>query len=725
MLRVTGLMFLAIATLWAQKAPFNVYGLMELQRISDPQLSPDGATVAFTVQTVDLEENAKPKQIYTVPLTGGSPRRITWSGTSNYRPRWSPDSTEIAFISNRGGSSQVWIMEAGGASPRQVTDLATEADGVLFSPDGRNLVFTSQVYPECPDEACNKEKLEIEEARHVKARIYDSLLYRHWDTWSGKRRRHMMTVPVSGGPVIDLTPGPRNAPPFSLGGPDDYAISPDGKEVCYVMKPDPDAAVSTNSELFAVPIEGGEPVRITQTPGADNSPLYSPDGNYLAYRTQMRGGYESDRWRLAIIRRIPVEPAGEQEAPGEEVKLASEQAGPREPLWEWDVESVNIITDGVDRPVTSFAWSPDSRRLFFTTEDRGRGAIQIISVSGGAVRMVVTGASSLGDQQFTPDGRTMIYTERNGASPAEIFSASAAGGEPAPLTNLNYSVIERYQLTPLEEFRVEGAGQTPVHSFMLKPPGFESGKLHPVLFLIHGGPQGAWGEAWSYRWNAQVFAGAGYVVVMPNPRGSVGYGQRFTDEINADWGGRVFEDIMAVVDHVASLPFVDPDRMAAAGGSYGGYMVNWMMGHSQRFRAFVSHAGIFDLRGFAMETEELWFPIWDLQGMPWEKPEVYDRWSPSKFISDFFTPTLVIHGERDYRVPYGQGLQLFTALQMQQVPSKLLLFPDEGHWINKPENSILWYETFLGWIDQWLNPPEAPQEEPLEPSMPSPEPPVH
>ncbi len=697
------LLILFFAPLQAQKQPLTVHGLLEFQRISDPQLSPDGSTVAFVVQTVDLEENTKPKQIYTVPVEGGSPRRITWSGTMNYRPRWSPDSTRIAFISNRSGTNQIWIMDADGSNPRQVTDLATEADGVLWSPDGENLIFTSDVFPDCPDMACNAARLERRKKSKVKARIYEELLYRHWDHWRDGRVTHIFVAPVEGGEVRDLTPGPRDAPPFSLGGGDGYAVSPDGKELCYVQKPDPNPAASTNTELFVVPVEGGEPVRLTEMPGADASPQYSPDGNYIAFLSQMRGGYESDKWRLSVIRRVPVEEGEETQQPAAQPGAVAQEEGAEEkPQWRWDPESVVFLTDGLDRPVTGFTWFPDSRRIFFTTEDRGRQGIQMMAVTGGAVRVVVPGSATSADMQFTPDGRTMIFTQQSGSKPVEIYAASASGGPPRPLTNLNFSLLEKYELPAYEEFRVEGAGQTPVHSFLLKPPGFDPSQRYPVLFLIHGGPQSAWGEKWSYRWNAQVFAAAGYVVVMPNPRGSTGYGQKFTDEINADWGGKVFEDIMAVVDHVAGLPYVQPDRMAAAGGSYGGYMINWMLGHTQRFQAFVSHAGVFDLRSWALETEELWFPIWDFQGMPWENPELYERWSPSRFISDFFTPTLVIHGEKDFRVPYGQGLQLFTALRMQDVPAKLLIFPDEGHWILKPQNSVLWYETFLDWLDRWL-----------------------
>jgi dipeptidyl aminopeptidase/acylaminoacyl peptidase len=295
----------------------------------------------------------------------------------------------------------------------------------------------------------------------------------------------------------------------------------------------------------------------------------------------------------------------------------------------------------------------------------------------------------------------MIYTEHSGSKPAEIYKAPSSGGMAQPLAKLNDKLLAEHTLTPLEEFWVKGAEETNVHSFVVKPPGFQENRKYPVLFLIHGGPQGAWSESWSYRWNPQVFAAAGFLVVMPNPRGSTGYGQKFIDEINSDWGGRVYDDIMAVVDHTITLPYADATRMAAAGGSYGGYMVNWMLGHTQRFKALVSHAGVFDLRSMAGETEELWFPMWEFRGMPWDNREVYERWSPSYYVNEFKTPTLVIHGDLDYRVPVGQGLQLFTALQMKKAPSKLLLFPDEGHWILKPQNSILWYNSFLDWVSEW------------------------
>jgi dipeptidyl aminopeptidase/acylaminoacyl peptidase len=363
------------------------------------------------------------------------------------------------------------------------------------------------------------------------------------------------------------------------------------------------------------------------------------------------------------------------------------------------------LTEATDRWVESFTWSPDSTRLFFTIEDRGRTILRRIPVTGGGTDTIISGDSSVDDVQFNSANTFMIYTEQSGAHPTEIFRVSSSGGSGIPLTRLNDALLQNSTIRPLESFSVESTDKTRVYAFVAKPPDFSESRKYPVLFLIHGGPQGAWGETWTYRWNAQVFASAGYLVVMPNPRGSTGYGQRFIDEINGDWGGKVYDDIMAVVDHVSTLPYADPDRMAAAGGSYGGYMIDWMLGHTTRFKAMVSHDGVFDLRSMAGATEELWFPLWEFKGMPWDNPEMYEKWSPSYFVKDFKTPTLVFHGELDYRVPLDQGLQLFTSLQMQKVPSKIVLFPDEGHWVLKPQNSVLWYTQFLDWIGEWTRKP--------------------
>jgi len=670
--RGTVLLFTAGAMLFAQKRPFDASAMMELKRISDPQISPDAKWVAFTVQIVDVAANSKPSQIWVVPLEGGAPRQITRDGTSNQRPRWSPDSSRIAYISNRSGSSQIWLMAPDGSAAKAVTNLSTEADGELFSPDGKNLVFTSSVYPDCAaDDACNQKHIAADQANKSKARIYTELLYRHWTEWSSARRSHLLVAPVSGGPARDLTPGTHDVPPFSLGGPDDYAISPDGQEVCYSMNADPVPATSTNSDLFAVSIQGGAPRKITSTQGNDSSPQYSPDGKYLAWRAQFRAGYESDRYRLMVLER----------ATGKTTNL----------------------TETLDRWVNSFSWSPESRTLFFTTADRGRQWIQFIPVTGGGVRVAVRGDGEFDDMQLSADGKTMVYTQQTGSAPVEIYRASSSGGTPAALTHLNDDSLAADQLTPLEEFWVDSPDGSKVQYFVVKPYGFEAGKKYPVVVLIHGGPQGNWGYSWSYRWNQQVFAAAGYVVVMPNPRGSTGFGQKFIDEINGDWGGKPFDDIMAVADHVViDLPYADTSRMTAAGASYGGYMIDWILGHTQRFKALVSHAGVYDLTSEFGATEELWFPLWEFGGTPWDKTDDTVKWSPSSYVKDFHTPTLVSGGELDFRVPYNQDLELFTALQLQKIPSKLVIFPDEGHWILKPQNSLLWYRTVLDWLDSWV-----------------------
>jgi dipeptidyl aminopeptidase/acylaminoacyl peptidase len=672
MRRSLALLLASAAMLFAQKRPFDVNALLELKRIGDPQISPDAKWVAFTVQSVDVAANRKPQQVWIVPLSGGSPRQITNDGTSNQRPRWSPDSKRIAYVSDRSGSSQIWLMDPDGGNAKQVTTLSTEADGVLFSPDGKNLVFTSEVYPECgADDACNQKRLDAEKASKVRARIYTELLYRHWTGWQGKRRSHLLVIPVGGGAAKDLTPGTRDVPPFSLGGQDDYDISPDGKEVCYSMNADPVPATSTNSDLYAVSIAGGESRKITSGAGADSSPRYSPDGKYLAWRAQTRAGYESDRWRLMVLER--------------------------------SIGRVGNLTENLDRWVNSFTWSPDSQNLFFTIGDRGRQGIQLISVNGGAARTVASGDSELDDMVLTHDGKTMVYTQQTGVSPVEIYRVSSTGGEPSALTRLNDAALNGRQMMPLDEFWVNTADGARVQSFVLKPYGFESGKKYPVVMLIHGGPQGFWGHAWTYRWNAQIFAAAGYVVVEPNPRGSTGYGQKFTDEINGDWGGKPFDDLMAVADHVANnLAYADANKMTAAGASYGGYMIDWILGHTNRFKALVTHDGVYNLTSEFGATEELWFPLWEYGGTPWDKSELYTKMSPSSYVKEFKTPTLVVHGELDFRVPYEQGLELFTALQMQKVPSKLMIFPDEGHWVLKPQNSVLWYQTVLDWLDSWV-----------------------
>jgi dipeptidyl aminopeptidase/acylaminoacyl peptidase len=671
---------------WPAKAPFTFDAMMRLSRVDDPQLSPDGKLVAFTVQTVDLAANTKPVQIYVVPSTGGTPVRLTAEGASNTRPRWLPDSLRLFFVSDRSGVPQIWSMNADGSDARLATNLPTGADGVTVSPDGQLILFTSDVYPECEargaaagvdyDAACNKAALDRDSASRMKARTYTSLLYRHWTQYQAKTRRHLLVETLNGGfKARDLTPGNRDTPPFSLDGADAYAFSPDSVQIAYVANTDADPSTSTNSDLFLVPAAGGMPRKITSNPGADEGPVFSPDGKSIAYRSQLRPGFESDFWRLSII----------------------------------DVASGNITrpADQLDRWVQEYTWSPDSKRIFFTVEDQGSAPLLMTEASGGPIRTIAQGPTTLSSVQFSRDAKMMIYLEQSGFRPPEINMALSKGGAGVPLTHLNDAIFNEYELTPFDKFESDGSDGSKVQSFLVKPPGFDPNSKYPVLVLIHGGPQGEWGESWSYRWNPQVFAAAGYVVVMPNPHGSVGYGQNFTDAVSGDWGGRAFSDIMATCDNVATLPYVDKDRMVAAGGSYGGYMIDWILGHTDRFKALVSHAGVYDLRSEAGTTDELWFVKWEFKGFPWQNASNYDRWSPSAFVGSFRTPTLVTQGELDYRVPVGQSQELFTALQQNKVASKLVLFPDEGHWVLKPQNSRYWYSTVISWLDHYSKPPQA------------------
>ena len=591
------------------KSVFTADAMMKILRIDDPQLSPDGKTVAFTVQSVDLPNNTKPSAIYVVPVAGGTPVQLTHEGLTNARPRWTPDSKRIVFVSDRTSVSQIWWMNADGSDAKVLTDIPTGADGETISPDGKLLLFTSAVYPDCApagakpgvawDRACNKSNLDRDAASKMKARVYDSLLYRHWTGYSGAQRQHMLEQILATGQVIDLTPGGLAIPPFSLGGAEAYVYTPDSAQVTYVANVEPNLAASTNSDLFTVPAMGGDARRITTNPAADEGPLYSPDGKFLAYRTQTRAGYESDQWRLAVL------------------ELATGR--------------VTSLTDSLDRWVDSFTWSHDSQRIFFTVLDHGTTPLMMIPVAGGPIRTVAQGPTTIGSVQFSPDDKTMIFAEQSASRPAEIKRAYSKGGPAEALTHLNDALLDSYELNGCERVSATSSDSNRVESYLLKPPGFDPQKKYPVLFLIHGGPEGEWGESWTYRWNAQVFAGAGYVVVLPNPRGSVGYGQAFTDGVNEDWGGRAYDDVMAVVDSVGNLPYVDKDRLVAAGASYGGYLIDWILGHTDRFRALVTHAGVYDLRSEAGTTDELWFPKWEFGGMPWENPEQYAKWSPSSY----------------------------------------------------------------------------------------------
>jgi dipeptidyl aminopeptidase/acylaminoacyl peptidase len=668
---------LMAAAAQAQAKPFTINDLLQLRRVGDPQLSPDGRWVAYTISDLNMEANRRVTQIYLVSVDGGEVKQLTRAPQSSSTPRWSPDGKRLAFISAREGGPQVWTIDITTNEQKRITNIYTGAGDPVWSPDGRLIAFVSEVYPECTTDECNRKRSEEAESSKVKAKIADRLLYRHWNTWKEGKRSHIFIAPADGsGGARDMTPGDYDAPPFSLGGPPDYAFSPDSKELVFARNTDKVEATSTNGDLFIVPVTGGEPQRLTgKNQAADLSPVYSPDGRFIAYRAQSKPGFESDRWQLM--------------------------------LYDRKSNQTRSLSERLDTSVESIAFTSDSQKIYLTGTERGKNLVYTVPTAGGAITKLINDGFN-DDVKVSNDGKTIVFSRSTSAMPTEIFRANADGTNVLQLTKTNESALAPFALKPAEEAVWEGAGGAKVYGYIVKPANFTPSRKYPMIVLIHGGPQGAWNDNWGYRWNPQVFASQGYVVFMPNPRGSTGYGQQFTDEISGDWAGKVYTDLMNGVMHVLAQGYVDKERIGAAGGSYGGYMVNWIEGHNDdprfQFKALVSHAGVYNLVSMYGATEELWFTDWEFKGTPWDNPEMYARWSPSMFVKNFKTPMLVVHGELDYRVPVGEGLQLFTALQRRGVESKLLYFPDEGHWILKPQNSVLWYNTVSDWFARYLKP---------------------
>ncbi len=655
-----------------EKHPFSVDDLLAMQRISDPQVSPDGRWVAFTLQTIDLEANRGRTDIWLVGSDGQNMRRLTTHPASDFNPRWSPCGQYIWFLSTRSGSSQVWRIRVDGGEAEQFTNFPLDISNLLVSPDGKYLAFTMEVFPEkgCPFDS--QRQLEEKAKQKSSGRIYERLFIRHWDTWEDGRRSHLFAFSLDDKKLIKLMVGmDADTPSQPFGGPEEITFTPDSRGLIFTARDvGREEAWSTDFDLYYVPIDGSQkPVCLTEAnPAWDSTPLFSPDGKTLAYLAMKQPGYESDRFRVV--------------------------------LRDWASGKERVLTEAWDRSPAEIAWSPDGQIIYATAPNLGQQSLFAIDVATGQVKTLLK-EGTISSPRPLPD--KIIIGLDHLKSPVELYSVGVDGNNLKPITQVNAANLATVKMGDYEQFTFKGWNNETVYTYIVKPVDFDSSQKYPVAFLIHGGPQGSFSNHFHYRWNPQVYAGAGYAVVMVDFHGSTGYGQAFTDSIRGDWGGKPLEDLKkGLAAALARYLWMDGDRVAALGASFGGYMINWIAGTwPDRFRCLVNHDGNLDERIAYFDTEELWFPEWDHMGTPWTNPQSYEKHNPINYVQNWKTPMLVIHGGLDFRVVDTQGISTFTALQRRGIPSKLLYFPDENHWVLKPQNSLLWHRTVIGWLDQW------------------------
>ena len=662
----------------ADTHPFSVHDMLAMDRISDPRVSPDGQSVAFTVRVTDLEANKGRNDIWMAPTAGGAARRLTSHEANDTQARWTPDGRSLFFVSTRTGSAQVFRMNKDGGEPEAVTTLPLDLDALEVAPDGQHLLFAMAVFPaKTPAETAAM--LEAQSKRKASGRLYDHLFVRHWDAWENGTRNHLFSYEIATAKLVDLMPRmDADAPSKPFGGSEEYAVSPDGRTVVFATKDaGREEAWSTNFDLYAVPIDASAaPRKLTTNPATDTQPRFAPDGKTLAYLAMSRPGFEADRFRIV---------------------LRDWTTGTERTL---DLRADASSTG--DRSPDDLRWSLDGRELYATANHLGQHPLFVIDPAAGAAS-ILAGDGHMTSPQPMPGGN-VLYGRDSLLGPTELYVVHrVARMAPVRITRLNDAKVAAARFGKPEPFTFTGSAGATVHGWITRPVDFDPAKKYPVAFLIHGGPQGSFGNDFHYRWNPQAYAGAGYAAVAVDFAGSTGYGQAFTDRIRNDWGGAPYEDLMKGLDFaLATYSFLDRDRVCALGASYGGYMINWIAGKTDRFKCLVSHDGNLDEHSAYYMTEELWFPEWEHGGPAYDNPEGYTKHSPMTLVKNWKTPMLVVHGEKDYRVVFTQGLATFTALQRKGIPSKLLVFPDENHWVLKPLNSILWHETVLGWLDQWV-----------------------
>lgn len=657
-----------VTIIFAQgKRPLKPEDLYRVKRVAGPRVSPCGKWIAYTVTQTDLEADSSDSDIRLVPAAGGEAIQLTNSPSGDHSPRWSPDGKHIAFISSRGGTGNLYIIPVSGGEARQVTHSETSLSSPVWSRDGRYVLCTSRVLPKGKKELENRTKKQLP---NCKARTIDHLLFRQWDSWLGDERNHLFLIDIKDGSMKDLTPGDADVPPVSLSSGSEFDISPGGKEICFVRNDDAMLALSTNQDIFIKNLATLTETKITANPALDTSPHYSPDGRYIAYAAMKKVGYEADRECLI--------------------------------LYDRKKKTHTRLTDSLDRSVGEILWAPGSRDIYFTVREQGRSSIYRANLKGDIKLITKTGYNT--GISLTPDGRKLVFRRSFNHLPYEIFTLSLKSGRVEQLTFTNAGFLKEFDLPRLEDFRFTGAEGTKVHGFIQRPPGFDPAKKYPVVLCIHGGPQNMWADRFMTSWfTFPLISSPGYVGVFINPRGSSGYGSAFREQVSVDYGGRCYEDLVKGLDYaIETYDFIDKSRQAAIGGSFGGYSVNWLMGHTDRFKCIVSHAGLYNLTSFYGATEELWYPEWDLGGTPWDNPGLFAKWSPHVHAGKFKTPTLVTQCQLDFRVPLSESLQLFTALQRQGVPSRLVYFPDEGHVIYGHQNNVRWWQEIHRWFAQYL-----------------------